>query len=47
MMPKMYLEELGIGGCRCFYSVEFRELVFPETELPAPIILGNSLGGRA
>src|SRR5215203_855882 len=30
-----------VGGCRCLYSVEFREEKFSETELPTWGILGN------
>jgi hypothetical protein len=33
---------LSIGGCRCLYSLSCREGVFPETRLPAILILENS-----
>ena len=35
--------ELGVG---CLYSASCREGLFPETELPAYGVLGNSVGAR-
>jgi hypothetical protein len=41
--PKLYLARARARGRPHYlYSVEFRELMFSETVLPVPIVLGNT-----
>ena len=39
--PKLQSLRLGLGYCRCLYSLYCREEEFSETEFPVSLILGN------